>query len=144
VDSGSSEGRACTNGPGDYGCSCAVSSSPNSTQCSASTLTYPGACCAGPGWPSSGACFCVVFVCHNSAGSVCRFDPNVEPGDTTTATGNACCLISHSDGGPPDECYCQSDPSLCAGYPSVSSCTIDTLPACSNFPAYTPVSSCSG
>jgi hypothetical protein len=49
---------------------------------------------------------------------------------TTSASGTACCTWGDSNSG--YICSCYDDASLCEGKTTVSSCTSDTLPACSS------------
>jgi hypothetical protein len=126
----------------------------NSTPCTPFN-TYPGACCASPGWPSSGQCICQAFICYSSSsgGSTCGWDepPEGSQAPTTSATGSSCCAYERTMPGSPNyECSCDAfdcKATIASGNgQAVSSCTINAIPPCGGLvtPGYSQVSSCSG
>jgi hypothetical protein len=109
---------------------------PNSTECSPSALHDPSvaACCADPGWPSSGNCICSAFLCYvnQGGGKDCYYTDlgaNGAEVPTTSATGTTCCVYGDSSNG--YICSCYADQGACNGRgTTVSSCTAGVLPAC--------------
>ncbi|HEY6459110.1 MAG TPA: hypothetical protein VIY73_03135 [Polyangiaceae bacterium] len=146
---GSGGGENCQDGQGDF-CLCygASSSEPaNGTPCSPSSLKDPGVCCADPGFPGSGDCICSSFLCYvnSGGGKDCWYqdlDGNGLEVPTTSASGTACCTWGDSTNG--YICSCYDDAGLCEGKTTVSSCTSDTIPACSSLitTGYTQVPAC--
>lgn len=107
----------------------------NDVPCSPASMQNAGTCCAEPGWPASGNCICSAFLCYvnEGGGRDCFFQDlggNGAEVPTTSATGTACCVWGAASSG--YICSCYDDASLCEGKQSVSSCTIDTVPACSS------------
>lgn len=115
---GDSEGCLCGHSA-DYG--------PPNAECSTSTVTSPGICCASEGWPGYGGCSCWHLSCRRLSSDTCYcglggVDPEDEPVSSCAPEGGICC----QDG---TTCACYSELTQCVfdGEVEVSSCSVSSL-----------------
>ena len=112
--------------------------------CSAGSLRDHGACCADPGWPSSGSCQCASFLCevNQGGGRDCFFNgaSGILGTPTTSASGAACCLR----GSGICSCYDANNAGSCDGFQKVSSCSFGVVAPCTDLTTQgeMPVASC--